>query len=309
MTPGHHHAHAHGGSTGGDARRLTIALALILGLMAAEVAAGIAASSLALLSDAGHMVTDALAIALSLAAIELARRPARGAMTYGLKRLEILSAQFNGAALLVLATLIVYEAIRRLIAPPATDGLPMLVVALAGIAVNLLATFVLAGAQRHSLAIEGSFRHILTDLYAFVGTAVAAVVILTTGFVRADAIASLLVAGLMLHASYGLLRESGRIFLEAAPRGLDPQAIGGAMAATADVAEVHDLHVWEVTSGFPALSAHVLVKPGRDCNAARHALEALLRDRFQIEHTTLQVEHEGGDLLELEVRPLLPREP
>src|SRR5205823_610402 len=215
------HVHAHRVRAGDDRRALGVALALIVGFMLAEVAVGIVADSLALISDAGHMLTDAAAIGLSLVAARLARRPAEGAMTFGLGRAEILSAQVNGITLLVLAALIVVEAVQRLSSPPAVDASAVLVVALAGVAVNLLAARVLAGAGRRSLNVEGSLRHIVTDLYAFIATAVAAVVILATGFDRADAIASLFVAALMLHSAYVLLRASGRIFLEAAPEGLD----------------------------------------------------------------------------------------
>jgi cobalt-zinc-cadmium efflux system protein len=299
----HHHGHDHGVSADADRRKLAIALGLILGLMCVEVAAGVVASSLALISDAAHMLTDAGALALSLIAIRLARRPAAGAMTYGLKRSEILAAAVNGTTLLVLGLLIVFESIRRLIDPPDVEGGLVLAVALLGVVVNLVATYTLASANRQSLNIEGAFQHILTDLAAFVATAIAGAVVLVSGFTRADGIAALFVAALMLRAAVMLLRESGRIFLEAAPRGLDPQEIGHRMAAHTGVAEVHDLHIWEVTSGFPALSAHVLVGRDTDCHDVRRTLEALLHDEFHIEHTTLQVEHEGGELLEIEVNP------
>jgi len=298
----HHHAgHSHGVSADADQRKLAIALGLILGFMAAEVAVGVLTSSLALLSDAAHMLTDAAAIGLALIAARLAQRPARGAMTYGLGRAEILSAQFNGATLLVLGLLIVYEGVRRLVEPPDVPGTPLLVVALAGIVVNLVAARVLAGAERRSLNVEGAFQHILTDLAAFIATAVAGVVILATGWVRADGIAALAVAAIMLRSAYGLLKASGRVFLEAAPVGVDVPALGRAMAAQAGVTEVHDLHVWEVTSGFPALSAHVLVGARQNCHDTRRALERLLHEEFAIEHTTLQVDHEGGDLLHIEM--------
>jgi cobalt-zinc-cadmium efflux system protein len=302
------HVHAHHVRGGDDRRALSMALALILGFMLAEVVVGILAGSLALLSDAGHMLTDAAAIALSLVAARLAARPAEGAMTYGLGRAEILSAQVNGITLLVLAVLITWEAVQRLGSPSEVDAAPVLVVALAGVAVNLLAARVLAGAGRGSLNVEGSFRHVVTDLYAFVATALAAVVILATGFDRADAIASLFVAALMLQSAYSLLRASGRIFLEAAPEGIDVAAIGNALAAEPHVVQVHDLHVWEVTSGFPALSAHVLVERDCDCHGVRASLERLLEDRFDLRHTTLQVEHEAPDeLLEIEARTDGPR--
>ncbi len=299
----HHHGHTHEA----DSRRLSIALALIAGFMCVEVVVGILADSLALLSDAAHMLTDAGALALALVAIRLARRPAAGAMTYGLGRSEIVAAAINGSTLLVLGLLFVYESVRRLIDPHPVEGAAVLIVALAGVVVNLAATWVLAGANRESLNVEGAFQHILTDLAAFIATAVAGLVILFTGYERADGIAALFVAALMLRAAYFLLRESGRVFLEAAPRGLDPEAVGRRMAAQPGVTEVHDLHIWEVTSGFPSLSAHVLVGRDSDCHGARRALERVLHDEFGIEHTTLQVDHEGGDLLEIELG-LNPRE-
>jgi cobalt-zinc-cadmium efflux system protein len=297
------HAHAHGVSADADRQKLAIALALIAGFMCVEVAVGIAVNSLALLSDAAHMLTDAGALVLSLVAIGLARRPAGGAMTYGLKRSEILAAAINGTTLLVLGLLIVYEGIRRLFDPPEVEGGAVLVVAILGIAVNLAATWVLSRANRSSLNVEGAFQHILTDLVAFIATAIAGAVILLTGFVQADGIAALFVAAIMLLASYRLLRESGRVFLEAAPRGLDPQAIGRRIAGQHGVAEVHDLHIWEITSGFPALSAHVLVGTDTDCHDVRRELERILHDEFHIEHTTLQVDHEEAELLDIEVRP------
>jgi cobalt-zinc-cadmium efflux system protein len=281
-----------------DLRSLVAALVLILAFMTVEIVAGVIGSSLALLSDAGHMLTDAAALGMSLAAAHLATRPAFGAMTYGLGRAEILSAQANGLTLLVLACLIVYGAIIHLVSPPEVSAGLVLVVALVGIPVNLVAARILAGGHdgERSLNVEGSYRHILTDLYGFIATAVAAAVILATGFDRADAIASLLIAGLMLHAAYDLLKASGRVFMEAAPAGLDPDQIGHALAGQTGVVEVHDLHVWEVTSGFAALSAHVVVRAGDDCHELRRSLQRLLEERFDIHHTTLQVDHEPAPL-------------
>ncbi|HEX4279884.1 MAG TPA: cation diffusion facilitator family transporter [Solirubrobacteraceae bacterium] len=274
------------------------ALALILAFMVVEIVAGVLASSLALLSDAGHMLTDAAALALSLAAARLAERGATGSLTYGLGRAEILSAQANGLTLLVLAGLIIYGAIGRLVSPPEVKGGIVLAVALAGVPLNLAAARILAGGSgdERSLNVEGSYRHILTDLYGFIATAVAAAVIIATGFDRADAIASLLIAALMLQAAYSLLKASGRVFMEAAPAGLDPTEIGRALASQPGVVEVHDLHVWEVTSGFAALSAHVVVRAGDDCHELRRSLQQLLEDRFNIHHTTLQVDHEPPPL-------------
>lgn len=294
MSGAHHHGpgpHLHAISPNADRGRLVFALVLLVAFMAAELVAGIVGHSLALLSDAGHMLTDGGALALSLVVISLAARPPSGGLTYGLKRTEILSGLANGITLLVIAALIVYEAIHRLISPPEVDARLMLGVALVGVVVNLVITWQLARAERRSLNIRGSYQHILTDLYAFIATAVAAVVILLTGFDRADPIASILVAGLMVRASWGLLRDASRVLLEAAPAGVSPDEVAGAIAAHPSVANVHDLHVWEITSGFPALSAHVLVRPGDDCHAVRRDLEQLLDQRFEIEHTTLQVDH------------------
>jgi cobalt-zinc-cadmium efflux system protein len=289
----HDHAHTHVQTD--DARRLTGALALIVALMAAEIVAGILASSLALLSDAAHMLTDAGAIGLALFATSLARRPAHGVFTFGFRRAEILSAQLNGATLVALALVIVVAGINRLVEPPDVEGGVVMAVALGGIAVNLAATALLSGAGRRSLNVEGAFQHVLTDLFAFIATAIAGAVVLATGFSRADGIAALVVAALMLRSGFGLLRDSGRVLLEASPRDLDPEEIGTALAAQNHVVEVHDLHVWEVTSGFPAISAHVTVRAGCDTQAHRRELAKLLRDRFGVTHSTLQVEtrHEG----------------
>ncbi len=289
--------HTHGATAETDTRRLTIALGLIAAFMCGEVVAGILAHSLALLSDAAHMLADVGAIGLSLIAIRLAARPAGGNLTFGLRRAEILSAQANGGMLLVLAGLIVYEAVRRLVNPPSVEGWTVVVVALAGVAVNLLATWQIARANRDNMAVEGSFQHVVTDLYAFVGTAIAGGVILVTGFMQADAIASLAVAALMLRAAYRLLRDSGRVLLEMSPEGMSVDEIGRALADHPHVTSIHDLHVWEIGSGFPALSAHILVHPGDDCHAIRRELEGVLDERFAIEHTTLQVDHAGDQRL------------
>jgi cobalt-zinc-cadmium efflux system protein len=288
------HSHAHTSAR----RPLAIALALILALMAGEIAFGIVAGSLALLADAGHMLTDAAALGLALAAATYAHRPARGRWTFGFRRLEILAAHVNGLLLVAVAVVIVYTAIRRLIDPSEVRGGIVLAVALAGIAVNLVAASVLHRPSRESLNVRGAFLHVATDLAAFAGTAVAGAVILATGWNQADPLASLAVAGLMIWSSLGLLRESSRILLEVAPE--EPRELADAMLAVPGVTDVHDLHVWTVGSGFPSVSAHVLVEPGADCHALRLELAALLRDRFRLDHSTLQVEHarararEGG---------------
>jgi cobalt-zinc-cadmium efflux system protein len=285
------HDHAHGPGPDADRRLLLGALALILGFMAVEVVVGLVIGSLALLADAGHMLTDAAAIGLAVVAMRLAARPASGAYTFGLKRAEILSAQINGLTLAVLVVVFTIEGVRRLVDPPEVDGGAVALVAAVGILVNLCAAALLARADRRSLNIAGAFWHIVTDLVAFVATLVAGLVIRVTGWNQADAVAALVVAALMALAAYRLLRDSARIFLEASPRGIEPGAVETAIREVACVTDVHELHVWEVTSGFPALSAHVLVDTGADCHERRLAIEALLGERFGIEHTTLQVDH------------------
>jgi cobalt-zinc-cadmium efflux system protein len=286
-----HPGHSHGVSRGADKRWLATALALLLTFMAAEVVVGIVARSLALISDAGHMLTDAGSIALALFAIRMAAKPARGRYTFGFKRVEILSAQANGITLLLLAAWFVYEAIRRLITPPPVEGPLMTLVAVIGIAVNLGVVWIMGRANRQSLNIRGSYVHILNDLYAFIATAVAGGVIWLTGWSRADAIAALVVAALMLKAGTELVRDSGRIFLEASPENLDPAAVRASILAIAGVTGITDLHIWEVTSGFPALAGHVFVRPEDDCHGKRRELEAMLRDSYRIEHATLQMDH------------------
>jgi len=300
----HDHAdhHHHGVSPAADRRWLAVALGVIVGFMAVEVVSGIVADSLALLSDAAHMLTDAAAIAIAIYAARLAARPAGGRFTFGLGRAEILSAQANGATLLVLAGVIAVEGIRRLWSPPEVDGSLVLVVGLLGACANIGAAAALGHAERRSLNVEGARAHVLTDLYASLGAATAGAIVLLTGFDRADAIASLLVAALMLRSGWSLLRDAGRVLLEGAPEGIDPQAVGHALAAQPGVVEVHDLHIWEVTSGFPALAAHVLVAPGDDCHAVRRRLQAMVSERFDIAHVTLQVDHApaGDRLLDIE---------
>jgi cobalt-zinc-cadmium efflux system protein len=294
------HGHGHGVTAGSDARLITIALALIAGFLVFEVVMALAGHSLALLADAGHMLTDAGALGASLLAIRLARRPASGAWTFGLKRAEVLSAQANGITLLVISALVAFGAVSRLIRPlPVTGGI-VVAVAAVGVTVNVAATWVLAKANRDSVSVKGAFAHIVTDLYGFIGTLAAGIVIMFTGFERADAIASLIVVGLMLHAAWGLLAETGRILLEAAPEGYPPGEIITAITGQPGVASVHDVHVWLITSGFPALSAHVLVRPPADCHQVRRDLEQLLCERFSLDHTTLQVDHAPDGLLTID---------
>jgi cobalt-zinc-cadmium efflux system protein len=288
---GGHTGHSHAISANADYRWLTAALGLIVVFMAGEVVIGLLARSLALLSDAAHMLTDAASIMLALVAMRLAARPPRGGYTFGLKRAEILSAQANGLSLLLLGVWLAYEAVRRLLDPPPVTGGLVLATAIAGIVVNVAAAWCMSKANRSSLNVEGAFQHILNDLFAFIATAIAGLIMVLTGFTRADAIASLIVVVLMATAGIRLLRDSGRILLEAAPTGVDVDAVGRQLATSAGVVQVHDLHVWQITSGQPALSAHVLVTHGADCHAIRVSLEQLRHTEHRISHTTLQVDH------------------
>lgn len=298
----HHHHHHHPSPSDSDRGALRLALGLIAAFMLVEVVAGVIAGSLALLSDAAHMLTDAGALALALVAARLAARPAAGAFTFGLKRAEILSAQVNGGALGALGAVIAVDSIRRLFDPPEVDGGIVVAVGALGALVNVAAAAALARGSGRSLNVEGARMHVMADLFASLGAVAAGLVVLLAGFDRADPLAALVVAGLMLRSAWMLLRESGRVLLEAAPRGMDVEEIGQALAGQAGVVEVHDLHVWEVTSGFPALAAHIVVLPDDDCHATRRVLQRMLHDRFGLDHVTLQVDHaaRGGELLEIE---------
>ena len=296
--PGHNHddhaGHDHGLAADSDARLVLIALSLIVTFMVGEVTAAILAGSLALLADAGHMLTDAGALGMSFWAARLAGRPAGGAMTYGLKRVEILSAAGNGLILAVVASAVAVGAAVRLVHPDRVDGLTVTVVAIVGVAVNVAATGGLSRAQRPSLNLAGALAHLVTDIWAFAGTLVAGIVVMTTGFRRADPIASLVVVVLMIRAGWGLLRASGRILLEAAPDGVDLQEVRDHILSLSAVTSVHDLHAWVVTSDLPAVSAHVVVRD--ECFADGTApqvldqLQECLAGHFDVAHSTFQLE-------------------
>jgi cobalt-zinc-cadmium efflux system protein len=281
-----------------------VALLLLAAFMVAEVIAGLLSGSLALLSDAGHMLSDVGAIAVALWAIRLAARPASGAWTFGWKRAEILSAAGNGITLLVVSSIVTVEAVSRLLHPPEVAGGVVTAVAAAGVTISVAAAWALARADRASLNIQGAFRHVLTDLYGFIGTLIAGVIIVVTGWTRADAIASLVVVALMLKAAWELLRDSGRVLLEAAPEGMNLEDVRAHLLGTDHVRGVHDLHVWTVTSGLPALSAHIVVDDScfHDGHAPQllDALQACLTGHFDVEHSTFQLEatahagHETG---------------
>jgi cobalt-zinc-cadmium efflux system protein len=286
-----HHGHTHAVSSDADLRWLGVALAIVVGFMGVEVVAGVLADSLALLSDAAHMLTDAAAIALALVAARLAARPPKGPFTFGLGRAEILSAQLNGAALLALAAVIAWEAGQRIVDPPDVEGGIVIVVGVTGAIVNIASAWALAKAERQSLNVAGARAHVMADLYGSIAATISGIVIAITGVGEVDGVAALIVAGLMVASGWRLLRDASRVLLEAAPTGLDPEQIGVALAAQRGVIEVHDLHVWEVTTGFPAIAAHVVVAPEDDCHGQRRRLQAMLREQFGIAHTTLQVDH------------------
>jgi cobalt-zinc-cadmium efflux system protein len=286
--------HRHGGPEA-DRRWLAAALAVIVVFLVCEVAVGLAVGSLALLTDAGHLLTDAGALAVAIVASVFAQRPARGAYTYGFTRIDAISAQANGITLLLLAVWFSVAAVRRLFDPPDVPGAAVLVVALIGIAVNLVAVVLAAKADRSSLNVRGAMAHLITDLWAFIATAVAGAVMMLTGWTRADAVASLVVAALMVHSGVGLVRSANRVFLEAAPTGTDPARVGRSMAAVPGVTEVHDLHVWDLGAGEPALSAHLVIDASHDCHEVARAVRLVLADAHRISHATLQADHQHGD--------------
>jgi cobalt-zinc-cadmium efflux system protein len=281
--------HAHGGAK----RALATALALVLGFAGVEAAAGLLAGSLALLADAAHMLSDSLALGLALVAAWLAQRPATPERSYGWRRAEVLAALANAVVLVLLGIWIVWEAVGRLSDPPGVTGGWVLAAGAAGLVVNLAAARVLHGAGS-GLNVRAAMLHVLADLGSSVGVVAAGLIVLATGWVYADPIAGLLIGVLVVAGTVGVLREAFGVLLEGAPAGIDPRAVRAAIGATPGVVGVHDLHLWTITSGFPALSAHVLVAAGADCHAIRRELETLLRRHFELTHTTLQVEHAPG---------------
>ena len=294
---GHDHSHGAGAYRDADRRALKIAAVLTAGFMLVEVAGGLITGSLALLADAGHMLSDSFSLVLALFAVSLAARPATSRRTFGFKRAEILAALVNGLLLALVSIWVVVEAIRRLGDPVEVLAGGMLTVAIIGLGVNVLAAWVLYSSSGESLNVKAALRHVLADLAGSVGVIIAAVVIMLTGWEAADPIISILISLLIVASAWSILRDSVDVLLEAVPRGLDAEKIGMAMASVPEVEQVHDLHVWEITSGFPSLSAHVLVGKDSDCHAARAEIEAVLHDEFQIDHVTLQVEHSGADEL------------
>jgi cobalt-zinc-cadmium efflux system protein len=292
-----HQDHLHGNSPDSDQRHLILTLILLVAFMAFEVTTALVANSLALLADAGHMLADVGAIAGSLVAIRLAARPATGSHTYGLRRAEILAATGNAITLLLVSALVTFEAVQRLVHPSSVQGTLLIVVAGVGVAVNVAATLILSRANRSSLNMEGAYRHLLTDLYGFIGTVIAGIVIVTTGFSRADSIASLVVVGLMVKASVQLLRPALRILLEGTPEGIDLGEVREHLLELPEVASVHDLHAWTLTSSLPILTAHVVVTDecisGGEVGRVLDHLQGCLAGHFDVAHSTLQLEAIG----------------
>ncbi len=298
MGEGHTHAGGAGETSAGtDRRALVVSLVLLAAFMAFEVGAAVASNSLVLLADAGHMLVDVGAIAGSLVAIHLAARPETRSHTYGMKRAEILAAAANAITLLIVSALVTWDAVVRLLHPSSVDGAVLIVVAAVGVAVNVVATSVMARANRRSLNIEGAYRHILTDLYGFAGTLIAGIIIVLWGIDRADAIASLVVVVLMLKAAVELLRPSLRILLEATPEDIDLIEVRQHLLELPEVESIHDLHAWTLTSSLPILTAHVVVtdeclNTGEVGRVLDH-LQECLAGHFDVEHSTLQFESAG----------------
>jgi cobalt-zinc-cadmium efflux system protein len=272
-------------------RTLTLVLTLTVAITAVEVVGGLLTGSLALLADAVHMLSDNVALGLALVAVWLAGRPGTPERSFGYQRAEVLAALVNGLVLVALAIWIFVEAYGRLSDPPDVLGGWMLAVALLGLAGNLTAAWMLARTAHGSLNMQAALRHVTADALGSGGVVVAAIVILTTGWRYADPAVGALIAVLVLASSWTVLRDSVHILLEGTPRGIDARGLARRMSGMDGVVDVHDLHVWTITSGFVALSAHVLVEPGDDCHARRRELEHVLADEYGIEHTTLQVDH------------------
>jgi cobalt-zinc-cadmium efflux system protein len=299
-----HHDHAR---LSANRRALGGALALVLTFMVVEAVAGVLAGSLALLADAAHMLGDAAALSLALFAAWIADRPATPERSYGFRRAEILAALANGVALVAIGIWILVEGLSRLRDPAEPLAGWMLAVGLVGLAVNVAVAVIVGRARSGSLNLEAAFRHVIADLLGSAGVVVAAVVILLTGWAQADALIGLAIGVLVIGSSWTVLREAVAVLLEATPSGISAEAVGRAMVGVAGVRQVHDLHIWTITSGFPALSAHVLVAPGADCHAARLELERLLEERFELRHTTLQVGHAAPGTQPVELGPAFRR--
>jgi cobalt-zinc-cadmium efflux system protein len=288
-----HGAHRDEAGRAGNKARMWGALGINVALMAATAVGGFLTDSLALLADATHLLSDVGAIAVGLVAARLAGIAPTPERSFGFKRTEILGALANGVLLIVIAVVIAVQAVSRLSDSHDVAGAGVLALGAIGLVGNAAATWVLAAGSRSDINLEAVLRHSAGDALSSLGVVVAGIVVLATGWNGIDPLVSLLIAGLILAGSWRLLKEPFDILMESAPAGVDPRRVGNEMVADADVVEVHDLHIWTVTSGFPALSAHVVVKPGTDRDLVRGRMEALARERFGIHHTTLQVVESG----------------
>jgi cobalt-zinc-cadmium efflux system protein len=296
----HSPAHAYvlaGGRRGDSNRRMQVALAINVGMLAVEAIGGILTGSLAVLADAGHLLSDVGSIALALFAAALASRPAAGRMTFGYQRSEILAALVNGLLLVVVAMAVAIAAFGRFSDPPEIDGAGVLALGLLGLLGNFAATVVLARGEREDVNLEGVLRHSAADALGSFGVVLSGAIVLLGGSPVVDPIAGLAIAVLILLSSWRLIAEPVGVLMEAAPAGVDVDAAGAAICEEGGVRSVHDLHIWTVTSGFGALAAHVVVVQGCDRDLIRRRIELLLRERFGIAHTTLQMEEEASDEL------------
>ena len=298
MTDAHEHGYASAASS--HRGRLAAVLAITVAVLVAEVVGGLVSGSLALLADAGHLLTDAVGIGIALGAVTMAQRPAPASRSYGNFRVEILAALVNGVLLLVVCAAVLVEVVRRLGHPGHVQPLPMLVLGLLGLAANGIAIMMLRGGQSHSLNVRGAYLEVLGDFVGSAAVLVAAALIWATDWDRADVLASLAVALLILPRAIGLLREAVHVLFESAPAGVDLDELRAHLAAVPGVVDVHDLHVWTITSGMPVLSVHVVVEPSaivEPCGAAGvlDQLCACVGEHFDVEHSTFQLEPAGHD--------------
>lgn len=273
-------------------RRLLLAACLAGGYMLAEIVGGWITNSLALLADAGHMFSDTAALGLSLFAVWLAERPATPRRTYGYYRTEILAALANGAALVAVSLYIFGEAYHRLLNPPEVQGAVMMWIAVGGLVVNLLGLWILSGGKETNLNVRGAWLHVLTDALGSIGAIAAGALIWAFGWNLADPVISALIGLLVIYSAWRLVGESVSVLMESAPRGIDVDEVRNAMVETPGVLEVHDLHVWTITSGLDSLSAHVVIGPSGHAATLLGNLRTMLHDRFGIDHLTIQIEPE-----------------
>lgn len=283
-----------------ETRRLMLALAMTSFYFVAEVLGGLLTNSLALLSDAGHMLSDMAALGLTLFAFQMARRPATTKRTYGYHRMEILAALINGLTLWLIVGVIFHEAYRRFLDPPEVHSMGMVVVAALGLGVNVGAGFILYGSDHENLNLRGAFLHVVGDALGSVGAIAAGVIILFTGWYLADPVVSIFIGGLILYTSWSLIKESVNILMQSAPSGLDIEEVQRAIEQVKGVTRVHDLHVWSVTSGVFTLSAHAVIHSREDFHLILNEIEGILKDRFNIEHTTIQLETEDREAKEFQ---------